>query len=102
MKIHKGDNVIMVRGKDAGKKGKVLDVFTENNKVVVEGLNLVKRHLRPKKQGQKGQIIEVPRKVDASSVQIICSKCNKKSRVGYLIKESGEKVRICKKCEAQI
>ena len=102
MKIHKGDNVTMVRGKDAGKKGKVVDVFPKENKIVVEGLNLVKRHLRPKKQGQKGQIVDVPRRVDSSSAQIVCPKCDKKSRVGYLVKESGEKVRICKKCDAQI
>lgn len=93
---------MMLRGKDAGKKGKVVDAFPAENKIVVEGLNLVKRHLRAKKQGQKGQIVSIPRRVDASGVQIVCPKCNKKSRIGYLVKESGEKVRICKKCDAQI
>ena len=102
MKIHKGDNIIMLRGKDASKKGKVMTAFPKEGKIIVDGLNLVKKHLRPKKQGQKGQIVDIPRKVDASSVQIICPKCNKKSRIGYSVKESGKKTRICKKCDAEI
>lgn len=102
MKIHKGDNVVMLRGKDARKKGKVLTSFPKEGRIIVEGLNLVKKHLRPKKQGQKGQIVEIPRRVDASGVQLVCPKCNKKSRVGYLVKESGKKVRFCKKCDAEI
>ena len=102
MKIHKGDNVIMLRGKDSGKKGKVMDAFPQEGKLTVEGLNLVKRHLKARKQGQKGQIIEAPRRVSVSSVQLICPKCGQKTRVGHLTQESGKKIRLCKKCEVQI
>ena len=102
MKIHKGDNVIMLRGKDSGKKGKVLESFPQDSKIIVEGLNLVKRHLKARKQGQKGQIIASPRRVSISSVQLVCPKCDKLTRVGYLTQESGKKVRVCKKCDVQI
>ena len=91
----------MLRGKDGGKKGKVNQVFPKESKVIVEGLNMVKKHVRARKQGQKGQVISVERKVSASSVQLICPKCNKKTRVGYIVRDSG-KSRICKKCEAEI
>lgn len=88
---------MMIAGKDRGKKGKVLSTFPTNKKVVVEGLNLIKKHLRPKKQGQKGQIISKERAIDISNVQIICPKCGKTTRVGHRI-EGSLKFRICKKC----
>jgi len=97
MKIRKGDNIKMLSGKDHGKQGKVLRVFPFEEKVVVEGLNLVKKHERAKKQGQKGQIISVPRMVDVSSVGLICKNCGKATRVGFKF-EGEKKVRICKKC----
>jgi large subunit ribosomal protein L24 len=101
MKIKKGDNVIMLRGKDNGKKGKISHVFTKEDKVIVEGLNMIKKHVRAKKQGQKGQIITVERRVPASSVQLVCPKCGKKTRVGYIVRDTG-KSRICRKCEVEI
>ncbi len=103
MKLRKGDNVIMLGGKDRGKKGKVIHVFLSGDsgdKVVVEGLNLVKKHLRAKKQGQKGQIVSKERAVSVSSVALICKLCGKQTRVGYKI-EGENKVRICKKCRAE-
>lgn len=99
--VKKGDNVIMLAGKDQGKKGKILSVFPDRGRVVVEGLNLVKRHQRAKKQGQKGQIISKERAVDVSNVQLICSKCGKFTRIGHKI-EGDLKVRVCKKCGADI
>lgn len=102
MKIKKGDKVIMTAGKDSGKEAKVLRVLPRTQRVVVEGLNLVKKHQRPRKQGEKGQLIEIPRAVDSSNMRIICSGCGKKTRVGYQKTESGKKVRICKKCKQQI
>ena len=72
MKILKGDNVIILSGKDKGKKAKVLNVLPKDNKVVVEGLNLVKRHLRARKQGQKGQIVSKERPINVSSVALVC------------------------------
>lgn len=97
MLIKKGDNVRMLLGKDRGKAGKVLFVFPKENKVVIESLNLMKRHLRPKKQGQKGQIVNKEKAVDISNVMLICSKCGKSARFGYRLEEK-VKTRICKKC----
>lgn len=101
MNIKKGDNVIMLQGKDRRKKGKVLAVSPIEKKVVVEGLNLVKKHQRPKTQGQKGQIISVERRVDVSSVQLVCPKCNRPTRISHTI-VGGNKIRACKKCGAEI
>jgi|SRR3989338_3072694 len=101
MKIKKNDNVIMLGGKDKGKKGKILHSFPESNTVVVEGLNLVKKHLRAKKQGQKGQIVSKERAVSAASVALICKSCDKQTRLGFRI-EGENKVRICKKCGAEV
>lgn len=109
MDIKKGDNVIMLTGKDRGKKAKVLFVFPAENKVVVEGLNTVKRHQRAKRQGQKGQIVNKERAVSVSNVQIVCSKCGKPTRIGHKVEilsaQAGKKknkVRICKSCGAEI
>ena len=101
MKIKKNDLVKMLAGKDSGKTGKVLRVFPEEKKVVVEGLNMLKKHNRPKKEGEKGQRIEMPRKIDISNAMLVCPKCAKATRVGY--KTEGEKkMRVCKKCKAEI
>lgn len=91
----------MLRGKDGSKKGKVAQVLPKEGKVIVGGLNMVKKHVRARKQGQKGQIISVERKVSASSVALVCPKCSKKTRVGYVVGVSGKK-RICRKCEVEI
>ena len=100
MKIHKNDNVIMLGGKDRGKTGKVVLVFPGSGKLVVEGLNKIKKHVRARKQGQKGQIISKERAVPASSVALICKSCGKPTRIGY--KFVGEnKTRVCKKCKAE-
>ncbi len=91
----------MLSGKNRGQTGKVLFVFPSENKVVVEGLNLIKKHLRAKREGQKGQIISKERAVNVSIVQLICPKCGKATRVGHKI-ESEQKLRICKKCGSDI
>ena len=91
----------MLGGKDKGKKAKVILVFLESSKVVVEGLNLVKKHLRAKKQGQKGQIVSKERAVSVSSVALICKSCGKQTRIGFRL-DGENKVRICKKCEAEV
>jgi len=101
IKIKKGDEVIMLKGKDRGKRGKVIKVLPKEGKVVVEGLNLVKKHLRPKRQGEKGEIIAVPRAVYACNVALWCPTCGKGVRVGYRI-EGDKKLRICKKCQQLI
>ena len=100
MKLRKGDNVIMLGGKDKGKKGKIILTLPQMDKVVVEGLNLIKKHLRAKKQGQKGQIISKERAVSVSSVAMVCKSCGKQTRLGYKI-EGKNKIRICRKCQAE-
>ena len=101
MKIKKNDNVIMLSGKDRGKTGKVALVLPSSGKIVGEGLNLIKKHVRARKQGQKGQIISKERAVSASSVALVCKSCGKPTRIGYK-KEGENKVRICKKCKSEV
>lgn len=99
MKLKKGDNVIVLSGKDKGKTGKIVKSIPKDLRVVVEGVNMRKRHLRPRRQGEKGQIAEMAVPMHASNVMVVCGKCGKPTRVGYNV--SGEtKSRICKKCKA--
>ena len=107
MKIIKGDNVLVISGKDRAKTGKVLKAFQAVGRIVVEGVNIAKKSQKPRQQGQKGQIISLPKSVDVSNVKLVCPKCGKAARVGYKVIEGaneGEKrtVRICRKCLAEI
>jgi large subunit ribosomal protein L24 len=101
MRIKKNDLVKMLAGKDSGKTGKVLRVFPQENKVIVEGLNMLKKHNKPRKEGEKGQRVELPRKIDISNAMMVCPKCSATTRVGFRI-EGEKKIRICKKCQAEI
>lgn len=101
MKVKKGDNILVISGKDKGKAGKITRAFPRELKVLVEGINLRKRHVRPKREGEKGQIVEVPVPLNISNIKIICPKCSKATRVGYKI-EKENKLRICKKCGSVI
>lgn len=101
MKIKKGDQVLIISGKDRAKQGKVLDVFLKENRLLVEGVNLRKKHVKPKKQGEKGQVVEVPGRISISNVKLICPKCGKPTRVGHKVIEN-KKYRICKKCSQEI
>jgi len=101
MKIKKNDNVLVISGKDRGKKGKVVKVFPERSKVIVEGINLIKKHRRPRKSEEKGQIIEMTAPIDVSNIKIICPKCNKPTRIGYKLTEAS-KFRVCKRCGQEI
>ena len=101
MKIKKGDTVLIISGKDRGKKGKVLKVFPKERKILVEGVNLVKKHQKPRREGEKGQIIQLPKPIDVSNAKLICPKCAKATRVGYKITEK-QKFRVCKKCGQEI
>lgn len=102
MRIKSNDKVQILSGKDKGKKGKVLQVLNSRNKIVVEGLNLRIKHMRPKRQGEKGQRIQFPAPIDVSNVALFCPKCSQKAKVGYKILENKKKVRICKKCKEVI
>jgi len=99
--IKKGDNVRVITGKERGKTGRVLRVIRDAKRVVVEGVNVFKKHTRPKKQGQKGEIVSISRSMNVSNVMLICSKCGEKTRVGHVI--AGEtKTRVCKKCKGEV
>jgi len=101
MKIKKNDTVKMLIGKDRRKTGKVLSAHPSEGKVTVEGLNIMKKHARPRREGEQGQRVELPRKVNVSDVMLVCPKCSASVRVGYKT-VGGKKVRTCKKCESEI
>ncbi|MCS7200592.1 MAG: 50S ribosomal protein L24 [Patescibacteria group bacterium] len=101
MKIKKGDTVLIIKGKDRGKSGKVIKVLRKSNKVVVEGLNLVKKHIKPRRRGEKGKIIQISAPLWVSKVKLICPNCNQPTRIGYQL-ENDKKFRKCKKCQSLI
>jgi len=101
MKIKKGDNIQIISGKDRGKRGKVLRTFPKDRKIIGEGLNIIKKHVRPKRSGEKGQRVEFPAPFAVSKAILICSNCGKLTRIGYRL-EKNNKVRICKKCKGEI
>jgi|SRR3989338_2214551 len=99
MFIKKGDKVLIVKGKDRGKSGKVINVLEKGSRLVIEGLNLIKRSVKAKKQGEKGQMVTVPASLNTSNVKLICRVCNKPARVGFRL-IGFKKERFCKKCKA--
>jgi len=101
MKIKKGDPVLVISGKDKGKRGEILRVFPVTGKVIVGGLHLVKKHRKPRRAGEKGQMVLVPRAVSVAKVQIVCAKCNQPTRIAMKNTAQG-KNRICKKCGNEI
>ncbi len=101
MKIKKGDTVLIISGKDRGKRGAVLQVFPKIAKAMVEGVNFKKKHRKPKKSGEKGQIINLPAALPISNTKLICPKCSKPTRVGYKVVDK-KKYRICKKCGGEV
>lgn len=101
MKIRKNDQVKILSGKDRGKIGKVLRVTPKDGKAIIEGLNLAKKHSKPRRQGEKGQRVTVPVPIDVSNLMLVCPKCSKAARVGFKISEKN-KYRICKKCQSEI
>ncbi|OGD38489.1 50S ribosomal protein L24 [Candidatus Azambacteria bacterium RIFCSPLOWO2_01_FULL_46_26] len=107
MKLKKGDIVLIIKGKDRTKKGKILKVFTAESKIIVEGINLRKKHAKARRAGQKGQIIEISAPISAANVKLLCPKCALPARIGFkvAVNDEGRKVgkfRICKKCKAEI
>ena len=102
--IKTGDTVVLLTGdkKDRQKTGKVLEVSPKEGKVIVEGINVVKKHVKPRKAGDPSGIIETEGAVYASKVQVVCPKCGKATRVAHKIDENGNKTRVCKKCGAEL
>ena len=101
MNVKKGDTVIVLSGKDKGKQGKVLGTVPSEAKVVVEGINMVTCHVKPRKQGETGGIVQREAAIAACKVQVVCPKCNKGTRVAHKI-ENGKKSRVCKHCGAEL
>ena len=101
MNIRKDDKVIVLSGKDKGKTGKVLVADPKSLKVIVEGVNVATKHQKAQKKGQDGGLIKVETPIYVSKVQLVCPKCGKGTRVAYKIVD-GKKVRVCKKCGAEI
>jgi large subunit ribosomal protein L24 len=101
-KVHvkKGDTVYVLSGKDRGQKGKVLQVIPEDNKVIIEGVNMIAKHAKPRGRNQQGGIIKKEAAIHASNVLLICPKCGKPAKVGKMLLEDGKKARVCKKCSA--
>ena len=96
--VKTGDTVIVLSGKDRGRKGKVLAVSPKEGKVIVEKINMVTKHIKPRRMGETGGIVEAEGAMYASKVQVVCPRCNKPTRVGHKIYEDGSKERVCKKC----
>jgi large subunit ribosomal protein L24 len=101
--IRKNDSVVVVTGKDRGKRGRVLKVVPDTNRVIVEGVNMIKRHTKPNPQrGIKGGLVEREAGLHASNVQLVCPECGKPTRIGKKILGDGRKVRVCRKCEGVV
>ena len=101
MKLRKGDTVKVLSGNDKGKTGEILEIIPKTEKIVVKGINIRKKSVKPRRQGEQGGIIPSEASIHSSKVALVCPKCGKATRVGYLV-EKDEKVRVCKKCGAKI
>lgn len=98
MEIRKNDSVMVIAGRERGKTGKILRVLPEKNSVIIERLNIVKRHSKPRGAQQPGGIVEKEARIHASNVMIMCDKCNAPVRIGHKILADGTKIRICRRC----
>ncbi|MBI1888359.1 MAG: 50S ribosomal protein L24 [Candidatus Spechtbacteria bacterium] len=101
MKLKKGDNVLVISGKDRGRKGKIIEALPGEGKIVVEGINIHKKHRRAKRQGQKGEVIGIASPIAASNVKLVCPKCVQSARIGYRVIPE-KKYRVCKQCGEEV
>ena len=101
MNVKKGDTVIVLSGKDKGKQGKILAAMPEDQRVIVQNVNMITAHVKPRKQGEEGGIMKREAAIYASKVQVVCPKCSKGTRVAMEIK-GDKKVRVCKHCGAEL
>jgi large subunit ribosomal protein L24 len=101
--VRKNDTIVVVGGKDRGKRGRVLRVIPDRNRVIVEGVNFIKRHTRPNPQKNvKGGVVEREASLHASNVQIVCPECGAPARIGHSLLGDGRKVRVCRKCDGAV
>jgi large subunit ribosomal protein L24 len=96
--IKKNDTVLVITGREKGKKGRVLSVFPSNSRLLIERINMIKKHMKPSKKYTQGGIIEKESPLHISNVLLICPRCNKPTRIGSTLLQDGRKVRVCKKC----
>ena len=101
MRIKKGDNVQVLSGNDKGKTGEVLEVLPKEDKIIVKGVNVRKKHVKARKQGEEGGILSIECSIPAAKANVVCAKCGKATKIGYII-EKDQKVRVCKKCGAKL
>ena len=101
MRIKKGDNVQVLSGNDKGKTGEVLEVIPKSRKIIVKGVNIRKKHIKPRKQGEEGGIIPLECAIYSDKVNVVCPKCNKPTRIKYEM-DKDKKVRVCQKCGAKL
>lgn len=101
MNIKKGDTVKILSGNDKGKTGEVMGIIPKTEKIIVKGVNIRKKHVKPRKQGEEGGIISVECAIHSAKANVVCPKCGKATRIGYTV-EKDEKVRVCKKCGAKM
>ena len=101
MKVKSNDTVVVLSGRDKGKRGKVISARPKDDKVIVEGVSVAKRHMKPRRQGEEGGIIRIETPIYSSKVMVVCPKCDKPTRVAHSIKD-GKKTRVCKKCGAEL
>ena len=102
LRIKKNDIVMVTSGKDKGKTGKVLQIGREASRALVEGVNLVKKHIRRSKENQQGGIIQTERPVSLSNIMLLCKNCNRPVRIGYQAAKDNTKIRFCRKCKQTI
>lgn len=101
MKIKKGDTIYVLAGKDKGRTGKVVKIYPKSEKVLIENINMYKKHMQKSEQMPKGGVVDVARPLNVSNVMTMCQKCKKPTRIGYLLNDK-KKIRICKKCNKEI
>jgi large subunit ribosomal protein L24 len=102
MKIRKGDTVVIIAGKDRGKRGKVRRAWPDEERVIVDGLNMIKRHSRARRAARQAGIIELEAPIHVANVMLVCEKCGKPTRVSFRFLDDGKKVRICNSCQEMI
>lgn len=102
MKLKKGDTIKIIKGKDKGRTGKIERVFPKLNRVLIPGINVYKKHTKPRGEKEPGGIIDIVKPLSVANVALVCPKCGQPTRVGYQVDQSGEKQRICKKCKVNL
>jgi large subunit ribosomal protein L24 len=101
-KIKRDDTVQILAGRDRGKRGKILEMITKDDRARVQGVNIVKRHLKPGRQARQAGIIEKEAPIHVSNLALVCAKCDRPTRVGHRFLADGTKVRVCRKCDEQV